>query len=69
MTFLEHGEKEALKGAWHGGLLVFATGCAIYNLAALIQRRESHLAVNAAVYGALVVYEGAKVMHHFDGCP
>jgi len=66
MTFLEQGQAEKIKGAWHLGGLIFAAGATLYNLGALIQRRERHLLVNAAVYGALTLYETAKCRHHFE---
>lgn len=68
MTCLESGRFENTKGLWHLGGLVFALGAATYNLAALVQRREAHLAVNAVAYTALVVWEAQKCVHHFhDG--
>ena len=68
MTFLEHNQSETFKGCWHLGGLIFAAGATLYNVSALIQRREPHLLVNAAVYGALTLYETAKCRHHFGDC-
>lgn len=66
MTFLTSGNCETAKGIWHLGGLVFAAGAALYNLSALVQRKEIHLLANAAVYVGLTVYEFQKVQHHFE---
>lgn len=66
MNCLQSGNYELAKGMWHVGGLVFAAGAALYNLSALVQRREIHLAANAAVYVGLTVYEASKVAHHFE---
>lgn len=67
MNCLRSGTGELFKGCWHLGGLVFAAGAALYNLSALVQRKEIHLAANAAVYVSLTVYEFQKVQHHFEG--
>jgi hypothetical protein len=41
--------------------------CGIYNAAAWLSRRERHLAVNAVLYAALVVFERRHVAHHLAG--
>jgi len=66
MTFLEQGCCERTKGYWHLGGLIFAAGATIYNLGALVQRRERHLLVNFMLYAGLTVYEAEKARHHFD---
>jgi hypothetical protein len=68
MTFLESGCAERVKGGWHLGGLLFAGGAALYNIGALLQRRETHLAVNTLVYSALTIFELRKVTHHFRDC-
>ena len=71
MTFLEPKSCEGIKGAWHLGGLIFAAGAALYNIGALLQRRQTHLAINAAVYASLTLYELQKCNHHLRerGCP
>jgi hypothetical protein len=66
MTALESGEHELLKGLWHVGGFMFALGAATYNVAALVQRRESHLVVNAVAYSALTLWEVSKIHHHLS---
>lgn len=65
MTFLEHGASERLKGLWHLGGLIFAGGAMLYNVAAYLQRRDTHLIVNATAYAALTALEIQKVKHHW----
>lgn len=48
----------------HGAMLTLAGIFGVYNAAAWWRRREPHLAMNAAVYAALVVYEVRNVVHH-----
>lgn len=61
---LNSGEHETLKGSVHAALGLLAGVCAAYNVLAWAKRRETHLAVNAAIYGALVALECRKVAHH-----
>lgn len=68
MRLIQHGCAESFKGAWHFGGLIFAGGAALYNMAALIERRESHLAINASIYTLLTIFEASKVRHHFEDC-
>ena len=58
------GECERTKAAVHGALGLLAGVCLIYNAVAWYRRREWHLAVNAAVYGALTAYEVEQCRHH-----
>jgi hypothetical protein len=39
-----------------------------YNAAAWLQRRQSHLAVNAVIYIAAAFWEQRHVMHHLSPC-
>ena len=65
---LEVGQCEPLKAAVHGVLLATVAVCAVYNAAAWLKRRQPHLAINAVVYGAAVLWEHAHVMHHLVEC-
>lgn len=64
MTILESGSCEAFKGAVHAAALSLAALMGLYNLAAWMQRREPHLAVNAIVYMAAIAFESQHVNHH-----
>ncbi len=65
---LDVGQCEPLKAAVHGVLLATVAVCAVYNAAAWLKRRQPHLAINAVVYGAAVLWERAHVMHHLVEC-
>ena len=62
---LESGSRETFKGAIHAAALALAAVMGLYNSAAWMQRRKRHLAVNALVYAALVVFERQHVRHHW----
>ena len=62
--FTNPGEGEAVKGAVHGALMTLLALCAAYNASAFSRRRERHLALNALLYTAGIVYEMAQVRHH-----
>jgi hypothetical protein len=66
---LDSGRCEPLKAAVHGVLLVTASVCAAYNAAAWIKRRQPHLAINAVVYSAAVLWERCHIAHHLAACP
>jgi hypothetical protein len=66
---LQNGNCERLKAATHGIALATALVCASYNLAAWIVRRQRHLAVNALLYTAAVIWETEHVRHHLAGLP
>jgi hypothetical protein len=66
---LQNGNCEPLKAATHGIMLGGALVCASYNLAAWIVRRQKHLAINALLYTAAVIWETEHVRHHLAGCP
>jgi hypothetical protein len=66
---LQNGNCEPLKAATHGLMLGTALVCASYNLAAWIVRRQRHLAVNALLYTAAVIWEAEHVRHHLAACP
>lgn len=63
-VILKCGHCERLKTATHGLALLTAAVCGVYNLAAWLVRRQTHLAVNATVYSALVIWELEHVRHH-----
>jgi hypothetical protein len=44
--------------------LVTAAVCGVYNIAAWVVRRQKHLAVNALLYSAAVIWEIEHVRHH-----
>jgi hypothetical protein len=64
LDILENGTRESLKAGIHAGALCLAAVMWTYNVAAWIQRRQPHLAVNALVYTALVLFEREHVRHH-----
>lgn len=69
--FIEAGQGETIKGAAHATLGVLAGACCLYNVAALLVRRERglgvrHLAVNAVVYLGVAMYEAHKARHHWS---
>ena len=67
-TFCKTGEKELLKGAFHGAGGVLAALMAAYNIAAWCYRRERHLGVNAIVYTVATLWEVKQTSHHFERC-
>lgn len=64
MKVLQSGNSEPLKAAVHGLALGTAALCGAYNLAAWLVRRQKHLAINAVMYGAVVIWEFTHVRHH-----
>lgn len=64
MIFLQPGHGEAFKRDWHRAIKWLAFGAAVYNGGAWIVRRESHLGVNAVLYGLLFALEHEHVTHH-----
>jgi hypothetical protein len=67
-TFCSTGEKELLKGAFHGAGGMLAALMAAYNIAAWCYRRERHLGVNAIVYTVATWWEVKQTSHHFERC-
>ena len=65
---LDNGECEPTKAAVHGVLMATVAVCAAYNTAAWIKRRQTHLAINAIVYTAAVLWERCHVVHHLRSC-
>jgi hypothetical protein len=68
LPILNHGSCEPLKAAVHGLAFGLAAVMGAYNAAAWVQRRERHLAVNAALYALALVWERRLVAHHLDAC-
>lgn len=64
LPVLKCGNCEPLKMSVHAGALGLAFVCGIYNAAAWLSRRETHLAVNTVMYVALALWEHQHVAHH-----
>jgi hypothetical protein len=64
MQILQCGNGERLKTSVHAATLALTALCGLYNAAAWLKRRETHLAVNAVLYAALTAWEGEHVAHH-----
>lgn len=65
---LDSGTCEPFKAGVHGVVLALAATCALYNTAAWIKRRQSHLAVNAVLYWTMTFWERCHVVHHLNAC-
>jgi hypothetical protein len=68
LPILNQGSCEPFKAVVHGTALGLFALMGLYNAAAWINRRDSHLAVNAIVYGTLVAWERRLVAHHLERC-
>lgn len=68
VKLLDSGRCEPLKAAVHGVLLAIVGVCAAYNAAAWMRRRQRHLAINAVIYSAAVIWERCHVVHHMTAC-
>ena len=64
LTVLQCGNCEPLKLGVHAGALGLSLLCGLYNAAAWLTRRETHLAVNTVLYTALSIWEQQHVAHH-----
>lgn len=64
LDVLKCGNWEELKLGVHASALGLAAVCGLYNAAAWLSRRESHLAINALLYAALTLWEQQHVVHH-----
>ncbi len=64
LSILESGAREPLKAAVHALALSLVAVIASYNVAAWLQRRQRHLAVNSVIYLAMMVFEYEHVRHH-----
>jgi hypothetical protein len=65
---LDSGSCEPFKAGVHGLAFALAATCAVYNTAAWIKRRQSHLAVNAILYWSMTFWERCHVVHHLNAC-
>ena len=64
MKVLQCGNSEHLKTGVHASVLGLAAICGLYNAAAWLTRRQTHLAVNAVLYTVLAAWEQQHVAHH-----
>jgi hypothetical protein len=64
LTVLQCGECEPLKAGVHGSALAIVALMGLYNAAAWLKRRDTHLAVNAVLYAALAAWEQKHLAHH-----
>lgn len=64
MKMLQCGNCEHLKTGVHASVLGLSAICGLYNAAAWLTRRQTHLAVNAVLYTALAAWEQQHVAHH-----
>jgi hypothetical protein len=69
LDLLENGSREMFKAAVHAMSLGLAIAMGLYNLAAWAQRRQRHLAINAFIYLAAVLFEQQQVRHHLASAP
>ena len=65
LRVLNCGCAEGFKASIHLATGLLSGLMAAYNFAAWLRRRERHLAVNAALYTAGVVWEAQHTAHHF----
>lgn len=63
-AFVQSGNQEFVKGAFHVALGLLVAPMAAYNIVAWWYRRERHLAINGVIYSTLVALEVRKVLHH-----
>jgi hypothetical protein len=68
LPILYPGSCEPLKAVIHGTALGLAALMGLYNAAAWLRRRQSHLAVNAVIYLAAMCWEQRHVAHHLVHC-
>ena len=69
LKLLHCGTCEELKLGVHGSALALAVVMCAYNATAWLLRRDTHLAVNTALYGALSAWEAHHVAHHWSALP
>jgi len=65
LRILKCGNCEPLKLGVHAGAFGLAAVMGLYNAAAWLSRRETHLAINAVLYAALTAWETEHVRHHY----
>jgi hypothetical protein len=64
LKVLQRGSCEPLKAGIHATALGLFALMGLYNGAAWLTRRQTHLAVNAILYSALTVWERRHVANH-----
>lgn len=64
MNIFRSGCCEPLKEAIHTTALGLVALMGAWNLGAFLLRRESHLALNVLLYGALTIHEHRMVQRH-----
>ena len=64
LTVLQCGECEPLKAGVHASAFALSAVMGLYNAAAWLSRRDTHLAVNAVLYTMLAAWEHHHVAHH-----
>lgn len=65
-AFCQPGQSEPFKLAVHAALGTLAGACCLYNVVALLYRREQHLAVNTLLYVAITAIEVVQVKRHLE---
>ena len=68
LPILDVGSCEPLKAAVHGAALGLCALMGLYNAAAWLKRRQSHLAINAVIYLAATCWEQRHVAQHAIRC-
>jgi hypothetical protein len=68
LRILDNGSCEPFKAVVHGTALGLCALMGLYNAAAWLRRRKPHLAINATVYLAAIIWESRHVAHHVDSC-
>lgn len=68
LPILDVGSCEPLKAAVHGVALGLCALMGLYNAAAWLKRRQSHLAINAVIYLAATCWEQRHVSQHIVRC-
>lgn len=64
LKVLQCGSCERLKAGVHATALGLAALMGLYNAAAWLSRRQTHLAINTVLYAALTAWEQKHVSHH-----
>ena len=62
--FTDADSSQATKAAVHGAVFALVALCCGYNLLAYRARGERHSAINAIVYGGLLIWEVLQIRHH-----
>src|SRR5262249_17604292 len=66
LRILRCGNCEHLKLGVHASAFGLAAIMGLYNAAAWLSRRETHLAINTVLYVALTAWEREHVLHHLE---